>query len=167
MIAISPNCGSPSVTWQTSFGPDSYPDGVPRSVPAVSAGGVVFVGTPCTSNGSGGCTATTDALGHRVSAATVRPKICCAPPGPGRGALWALDASTGAVLNGGLPLVLTNAPLRAPPTIDGNWIFAVDMSGNMYGLTIDPNVPAKQTRTRAVDPRVIHRWESQPRAPRP
>jgi hypothetical protein len=167
MIAISPGCGSPSVLWHTAFGPDSYPDGVPRSVPAASAGGVVFVGTPCTSDGNGGCTGTTDVVAHRASAALVRPKICCAPPGSGRGALWALDATSGAVLNNGLPLVLTNAPLRAPPTIDGNWIYVIDMSGNMYGLTIDPSVPAAQTRTRAVDPHVMKRWEAEPRAPRP
>ena len=34
--------------------------------------------------------------------------------------LWALDASTGTVLNGGSPLLLTNGPIRVPPTIDGN-----------------------------------------------
>jgi hypothetical protein len=41
MVAISPGCGNPSVVWTAAFG--SFSD-APRSVPAVSAGGVVFAG---------------------------------------------------------------------------------------------------------------------------
>jgi len=41
LVAINPGCGSPSVAWQAAFGTNSD---WPRSVPAVSAGGVVFAG---------------------------------------------------------------------------------------------------------------------------
>jgi len=167
MVAISPGCGTPSIVWQTAFGPDSYPAGLPRSVPAVSAGGVVFVGTPCTSDGNGGCAATTSNAKRRIALHRRIPAICCTPPGIAGGAIWALDASTGNVLNGGVPIMSTNAPLRAPPTIDGNWIYVIDTSGNLYGLTIDPTFPAIQTRIRAIDPRVMRRWEDQPRPAAP
>ena len=163
MVGIDPGCGKPAILWHSAFGPDSYPSGVPRSVPAVSAGGIVFVGTPCTPDGNGGCSGSAGTTA--TAAVRVRPQICCAPPGSGRGALWALDASTGAVLNGGKPLIYTNAPLRVPPTIDGNWVFVLDNSGNMYGLTLDPNFTAISTQTRAVDARMLRSWENQPRSP--
>jgi outer membrane protein assembly factor BamB len=79
--------------------------------------------------------------------------ICCAPTGNVGGALWALDASTGTVLGGGNPIIITSGPLRMAPTIDGNWIFVLDNNGNMYGLTIDPNYPAIDTKYRAPNAR--------------
>jgi outer membrane protein assembly factor BamB len=121
LIAINPGCGKPSVTWHAGFGSDSSGAALPRAVPAVSAGGVVFAGTV---NGSGGD-------------------------------LWAVDASTGSVLNGGTALLHTSAQLRVPPTIDGNRVFVIDNSGNMYGLTIDAAFAAIQTKYRAPDPRSL------------
>jgi hypothetical protein len=28
------------------------------------------------------------------------------------------------------------------PSADGLWLFMLDQSGNLYGLTVDPSVPA-------------------------
>jgi outer membrane protein assembly factor BamB len=119
LVAINPGCGHPSVTWHAAFGSDSSSTGLPRSVPAVSAGGVVFAGTL---NGTGGY-------------------------------VWAVDASTGTVLNGGNPLLQTSGNMRLPVTIDGNWLFVLDYSGNLYGLTTDPSYAAIQTKYRAPDAR--------------
>jgi hypothetical protein len=163
MIAIDPGCGTPSVAWHSSFGPDSYPSGKPRSVPAVSAGGVVFVGTICSPNSSGGCPGSVVSTTSRSAQGALRkPAICCAPTGPGDGALWALDASTGVVLNGGKPLIYTSGPLRAPPTIDGNWVFVMDNNGVLYAFTIDPSYPAVAAKARSVDPRMLTKWQSRP-----
>jgi len=151
MVAINPGCGNPSVVWNAAFGPDSYEPGstispgVPRSVPAVSAGGVVFVGTMCTVAGTTCSATTTSSIDRRAAAARRIPEICCSPAGSGGGAVWALDASTGAVLNGGTPLIITGAALRMPPTIDGNWLYVLDNNGDLYGLTIDQTVPASAT----------------------
>ena len=87
MVAFQfPSCSS-SILWHARFGPDSFAyesaGAEPRSAPTVTAGGVVFMGTPCTSNGSGGC----------------------GTPGALNGALWAIDASTGTVLGGGNPVL--------------------------------------------------------------
>jgi hypothetical protein len=170
MIAINPGCGSPSVAWQAAFGPDSYAPGsetspgLPRSVPAASAGGVVFIGTICTATGSG-CAATTSSTSgtrHLTRSTVGKPLICCAPPGNSGGALWALDASTGAVLNGGNPIIVTGGPLRVPPTIDGDWIFVLDNNGNMYGLTIDPSYPPINTRYRQPNARQRTKWSFVP-----
>ncbi len=126
LIAVNPGCGTPAVAWHTAFGSDSSSTGTPRSVPAVSAGGVVFAGTV---NGTAGD-------------------------------VWVLDASTGAVLNGGNPLLQTSANIRMPATIDGDWVFVLDNSGNMYGLTTDPSYPAIQTTYHPPDPRSLQaaRW---------
>lgn len=169
MVAIDPGCGRPSVAWHTAFGPDSYAPGSldspgrPRSVPAVSAGGVVFVGTICTPAGDS-CSSTKATSSARSAQAAVRkPLICCAPPGTGGGAVWALDASSGAVLNGGNPLIITNASLRMPPTIDGNWIYVLDNAGSLYALTLDAKYAATNTVQRAPDSRMLRTWELQPR----
>jgi hypothetical protein len=170
MIAINPGCGSPAVAWQTVFGPDSVVSGgaMPRSVPAVSAGGVVFVGTPCTPTAAGTCAGSPSAAAsQRIAAGSSprKPALCCSPPGSAvGGAIWALDASTGAVLNGGNPLLTTPGFLRMPPTIDGNWIFVIDNAGNMYGLTIDQSVPAIAGRYRAPDARSRRSWQARPAA---
>jgi hypothetical protein len=120
MAAIS-GCGS-TMVWNTQFGPDSsaYGDAPhPRSAPTVTAGGVVFMATPCTSDGNGGCTT----------------------PGAANGAVWALDATTGALLNGGKPVLVTPDQVIMAPSADGLWVYVLDMSGNLYGLTIDPSIP--------------------------
>jgi hypothetical protein len=168
MIAIDPGCGVPAVTWHTAFGPDSNLNGAlaSRSVPAVSAGGVVFVGTPCAPTGAGGCAGSvTAASAHRSTpvANARKPALCCSPPSATvGGAIWALDAATGAVLNGGNPLLTTPAVIRMPPTIDGNWLFVIDNGGDMYGLTLDPSVRAVAAKYRAIDARSRRPWEPQP-----
>ena len=120
-LAAIGNCGT-SIVWHAQFGPDSaaFSGENPRSAPTVTAGGVVFMGTPCTSNGSGGC----------GSGGTVN------------GALWAVDASTGTVLGGGKPLLITGDNLRMAPSADGLWLWVLDDSGNLSALTVDPSVKA-------------------------
>jgi hypothetical protein len=169
MIAIDPGCGSPAVTWHTTFGPDSNINGDSdsRSVPAVSAGGVVFVGTPCQVTAAGTCTGSPTPASAQHTTLHARglrkPAVCCAPAGSVvGGAVWALDASTGSVLNGGNPILTTPGALRMPPTVDGRWVFVIDNNGNMYGLTIDPSVPTAAAKMRSVrsPPRVP--WEARP-----
>jgi hypothetical protein len=125
-------------------------------VPAASAGGVVFIGTICTSTGTG-CS-TTQSSSARTRGDVSRPLICCAPPGNSGGALWAVDASTGTVLNGGSPLLITSGSIRMPPTIDGDWIFLLDNNGNFYGLTLDPSFPSIQSKYRAPNSRQRAKW---------
>jgi len=82
------------------------------------------MGTPCTPDGNGGCGA----------------------PGNVQGALWAVDGTTPNVLNGGKPLLITGDNIRMAPTVDGLWIYVMDDSGNLYGLTVDPNVKGTAAR---------------------
>jgi hypothetical protein len=121
LAAIS-GCGT-SIAWHSQFGPDSevLQGSTPRSMPTVTAGGVVFMGTPCVANGTGGCAASGSPIG---------------------GALWAVDATVGTVLNGGAPLLITASQLRMAPSADGDWLFVMDDGGNFYGLTIDSTVAA-------------------------
>jgi len=129
MVALQFSGCSSSILWNSQFGPDSFSyesDGArPRSAPTVTAGGVVFMGTPCTVSGST-CGAATSA----------NPS----------GALWAIDASTGAVLGSGNPVLMTPDHIRMAAVADGLWVWVVDNSGNLYGLTVDPSVPAIQKR---------------------
>ena len=118
MVAIQSCNSTSSVAWNTAFGPDSITSGTPRSMPTVTAGGVVFVGTPCKRDVAGGCNGT----------------------GSFGGALWALDASSGALLNGGKPIITTPKDIRMGAVVDGNWVFVFDNYGSLYGLTIDPNI---------------------------
>jgi hypothetical protein len=60
--------------------------------------------------------------------------------------LWAIDASTGAVLGSGNPVLMTPDHIRMPAVADGLWVWVMDNSGNLYGLTVDPSVPAIQKR---------------------
>jgi hypothetical protein len=60
----------------------------------------------------------------------------------GTGGLYALDASSGALLNGGNPLFTTNGPGRMGPIVDGDWIWISDSSGDLYGLTTGSSAPA-------------------------
>jgi hypothetical protein len=90
-------------------------------MPTVTAGGVVFVGTPCELDNNGGCTGTSGKYG---------------------GALWALDASSGALLNGGNPIITTASQIRMGPVVDGDWVYVFDNNSDFYALTIDPNFQA-------------------------
>jgi len=106
LVAVNPGCGTPSVVWTAAFG--STTD-APRSVPAASAGGVVFAGSGA--------------------------------------AVWALNASTGAILDGG-PFLHTGGSMRMPVTVDGNWVFVIDNNGNLYGLTTDSRFATVQAKMR-------------------
>jgi hypothetical protein len=167
MIAINPGCGTPSIAWSSTFGPDSEANGgeVARSAPAVSAGGVVFVGTPCYPDSSGGCTGDLG-LGTKTGQSSSRkPLICCNPPSSNLGgAVWAVDAASGPVLNGGKPILTTPGILRMPPTIDGNWVYVLDNGGDLYGLTIDTHYAAINSKYRTVDGRSRQSWGSKPLA---
>jgi hypothetical protein len=128
MIALKP-CDSalPTVAWTTAFGADSMLSGTPHSMPTVTAGGVVFLGTPCKVDVTEGCS------GQQFG-----------------GALWALDASSGAVLNNGRPIFTTPKAIRMGAVVDGDWVFLLDEYGDMYGYTIDPNFsPTSSARVRA------------------
>jgi hypothetical protein len=140
-LAALGSCGR-TLAWHAQFGPDSFgyqADGAtPRSAPTVTAGGVVFIGTPCTPASGGGCGA----------------------PGALAGAVWAVDASTGSVLGGGNPILLTGDHVRMAPTVDGQWMWVLDQSGNLYGLTVDPSVPTLSRRPAAAHGRQTIRWRS-------
>jgi hypothetical protein len=171
MVAIDPGCNGSgsSVVWHATFGPDSYSPGSnnspgsPRSVPAVSAGGVVFVGTDCTPSGDGCAQQMAVAKSRQAQSSVRKPLICCAGPGADGGAVWAIDASTGTVLNGGNPIITTPGTLRVPPTIDGDWIFVMDNAGDMYGLTIDPHFAAINSKPHAISSKMLKSWEAAPR----
>jgi hypothetical protein len=60
----------------------------------------------------------------------------------GTGALYALDASSGALLNGGNPIFTANSSARMGPIVDGDWVWVSDSGGDLYGFTTDPSVPA-------------------------
>jgi hypothetical protein len=62
--------------------------------------------------------------------------------------LWALNASTGTILNGGQPFLRTGGGMRMPVTIDGNWVFVIDNNGNLYGLTTDTRFSTVQAKLR-------------------
>jgi len=63
------------------------------------------------------------------------------------GALWAVDAASGALLgSGGNPLLVTGDNIRMAPSADGLWIWVCDDSGNLYAYTVDPSVPAAALR---------------------
>jgi hypothetical protein len=120
LAAIGP-CGA-SIVWHAQFGPDSalLAGERPRSAPTVTAGGVVFIGTPCQADVGGGCGG-----GGAIG-----------------GAVWAVDATTGSLLGGGKPVLITADNIRMAPSADGQWLFVLDGSGNLTGLTIDPSVKA-------------------------
>jgi hypothetical protein len=120
MIAIRA-CGSSSrIVWSTPFGPDSQVALAPRSMPSITAGGVVFVGAPCDRDRRGGCTGRSATYG---------------------GALYALDAASGALLNSGEPLITTPGQLRMGAVVDGEWVYVFDNDGYLFGLTLDPKYP--------------------------
>jgi hypothetical protein len=92
----------------------------PTRLTHVTAGGVVFIGTPCQADGGGGCRG-----GGAIG-----------------GAVWAVDTATGGLLNGGKPGLITADNIRLAPSADGHWLSVLHGSGNLTGLTIDPSVKA-------------------------
>jgi hypothetical protein len=139
LVAIDASgCGAPSIVWSAQFGPDSFAYGAnPRSAPTATFGGVVLVGTPCTPMSDG---------------------TCGAPGGASGGAVWAIDARLGTVLNGGKPILTTGAHVRMAPVVDGDWIWVLDNGGDLYGLTIDPNYKAIANVRRMKAERQILHW---------
>jgi len=127
MVAIQACNGVSSIAWSAAFGPDSTVANAPRGAPTVTAGGVVLTASPCLLDGNGGCTGTTGSYG---------------------GALWALDASSGALLNGGNPIITTPSAIRMGTVVDGDWVYLYDMNGDLYGFTLDPNFLAIQDKFR-------------------
>ncbi len=119
MVAVGPSGCTPSIVWHTSFGADSYGIGS-------------FNGQPRS--------APTVTAGNVVFVAT--------PTAAGTSQFWALDATTGALLNGGVPILTTGNLVRMPPVVDGKWLYVIDQGGNLYGLTIDPAVPKVQAKFR-------------------
>jgi hypothetical protein len=67
--------------------------------------------------------------------------------------LWELNASTGAILNGGAPFLRTSGQMRMPVTIDGDWVFVIDNSGDLYGFTTDARYPTVKATTRVLNAR--------------
>jgi hypothetical protein len=65
----------------------------------------------------------------------------------GTGGLYALNASSGALLNGGKPIFTANGPARIGPVVDGDWVWVSDSTGDIYGLTIEASEPALRTRS--------------------
>jgi hypothetical protein len=119
MIAVT--ACTPRLVWHAAFGPDEeygYAEGYPRSAPTVTAGGLLLSGSSCDPDAKGGCAGTGSNVG---------------------GAVWLEDATTGAVLNAGRPLVRTPNDVRMAPVVDGDWVYFVDNGGYLYGYTIDPS----------------------------
>jgi hypothetical protein len=58
------------------------------------------------------------------------------------GTIYAVDAASGNLLNGANPIFSTGDIDLMPPTVSGQWIYLLDNSGNLYGLTVDPAVQA-------------------------
>jgi hypothetical protein len=122
MIAVQPGCGHPTVAWRAAFGSSGVE---PRSVPAASAGGVVFAGVGTS--------------------------------------IWALDATTGAILGGGQPFAQTSGNMRMPVTIDGNWVYVIDNNGNLYGYTTDSRFATVGAKARAATARQRVMWSERRR----
>jgi hypothetical protein len=143
-LAAIDACNS-KIVWNRPFGPDALQYGplTQRSAPTVTAGGVVFLATPCTDNGKGGCGTPGTAI---------------------NGALWAVDAKTSTLLstpnNPGNPLLVTGDFIRMAPSADGLWVYLLDGSGNLYGLTVDPSVPATALKRAAHVTRPFHFHQS-------
>jgi outer membrane protein assembly factor BamB len=124
-IGIS-NCSSPAIAWAVQFGADSYNIGSYDGAPR---------------------SAPTVTAGNVVFVAS--------PTAAGTSQLWAIDATSGAVLNGGVPILTTSNLMRMPPVIDGKWMYVLDQGGNLYGLTLDPAIARKQARfAQSIEPRV-------------
>jgi hypothetical protein len=111
LVAINVgNCAAPNIVWAAQFGADSFGIG--------------------TNNGQPRSAPT-------VTAGNV---VFVASPTASGSQMWALDATTGAVLHGGTPIFTTPNLVRMPPVIDGQWMYVLDQGGNLFGYTINPNV---------------------------
>jgi hypothetical protein len=102
--------------------------GIPRAIPAASAGGVVFAGSV---NGTGG-------------------------------SVWAINAATGAILNGSKPLLETSGNLRVPPTIDGKWVSCSITAATCTALPSTSGYSTIHANRRANDSRQRIYWEPLP-----
>jgi hypothetical protein len=142
MVAVAP-CSPYNIVWSSAFGPDAYGSqggGYPRSAPTVTAGNLVLMGTACEPDTGGTC-------GGSDSSNV-------------GGAVWLLDATTGTVVNGGVPLVRTPNDVRMAPVVDGNWVYVLDNGGNLYGFTLDPRIAAVAAPAGIrADARAIVRWK--------
>jgi hypothetical protein len=78
--------------------------------------------------------------------------------GAGNG-VWALDATTGVILNGGQPFLQTGGVMRMPVTIDGDWVFVIDNNGNLYGFTTDARFTAIKAKYRPSSARQRWTWQ--------
>jgi outer membrane protein assembly factor BamB len=134
MVAISTsNCLSFQVAWHATFGPDSfaYPNANPRSAPTATAGGVVFMGTACTPDSTN--------------------TICTTPSASNeQGAVWAVNAANGTVLNGGNPVLITGGPVKMAPVVDGDNVYVVDNNGELYGLSIDSDLQLSKAERQSI-----------------
>jgi hypothetical protein len=141
MIALT--ACAPRVVWHVAFGPDGEQGaaaGYPRSAPTVTAGGLILSGSSCAPDVWGACAGSGSNVG---------------------GAVWLQDATTGAVLGGGRPLVRTPNDVRMAPVADGDWVYFVDNGGYLYGFTIDPSYKAIEpppVGSIRRDPRSLVRW---------
>jgi len=118
------NCTTPSIIWDAQFGADSYNIGAHDGQPR---------------------SAPTVTAGGVVFVAS--------PLATGKSQLWALDATTGTVLNSGAPILTTSNLVRMPPVVDGDWMYVIDQGGHLYALTIDSKVKATtNTFSQADDP---------------
>jgi outer membrane protein assembly factor BamB len=129
MVAVGmTGCKTPSIIWSSQFGADSYSIGPHNGQPR---------------------SAPTVTAGNVV--------FVSSPTVDGKSQLWALDATTGTVLNNGNPVLTTAALMRMPPVIDGEWLYVLDQGGDLYALTLKADVPSiKATLTGRQDP--ISRW---------
>ncbi len=129
MVAVGmTGCKTPSIVWSSQFGADSYSIGSHDGQPR---------------------SAPTVTAGNVV--------FVSSPTIDGKSQLWALDATTGTVLNNGMPVLTTAALMRMPPVVDGEWLYVLDQGGDLYGLTLKADVPPIQpSLTGRQDP--LSRW---------
>jgi outer membrane protein assembly factor BamB len=107
MVAIGFAGCTPSIVWSAQFGADSYQIGKSDGQPR---------------------SAPTVTAGGIV--------LVGSPTANGTSQVWALDGSTGTILNSGNPIMTTGTLMRMPPVVDGKWMYVLDQGGNLYGYTI-------------------------------
>jgi hypothetical protein len=131
---------------------------VPNSATAYASGnpGMIAIGfsgcTPSVAWNPGtafGLSSLTTGANHSAPTVTSGGVVFAWAPveSSGTGGLFALDASSGALLNGGRPIFTANGPSRMGAVVDGDWVWLSDSGGDIYGLTIDSNVPALRTHS--------------------
>jgi outer membrane protein assembly factor BamB len=133
MVAFNfTNCAAPAIAWTAQFGADSLNIGS-------------YDGQPRS--------APTVTAGNVVFVAT--------PLATGRSQLWALDAVTGSVLNGGAPVLTTPNLVRMPPVVDGRWVYVIDQGGHLYGLTVNAavsTITSSFTQNEQANADAVMRW---------